>query len=245
MVAVWRPVKPYARAGWRPIQRYGERVLAVATIIMTLAAIWMAFKYAPTDALQGDVQRIEYFHVAIAWIAFLAFFVVFVASLMYLWRRDERWDWVARSAAEIGTVFTTLVLITGSLWGHIIWGAWWAWDARLTTTLILWFIYVGYLLLRSYTGRSAGGARAAAVLGIVGFIDVPIDYLSVTWWRTLHPSYQVPLGQQAQAPASVVSTLLVAVLAFTLLFTFLLLLVYRLQRAQSVAQRLRARIELE
>ncbi|HEX6818205.1 MAG TPA: cytochrome c biogenesis protein CcsA [Ktedonobacterales bacterium] len=241
----WRSIRPFVVAGWRPVQRYGEPVLAAATVLAILAAVWMAFKYAPTDALQGDVQRIEYFHVAIAWVAFLAFFVVFGASLMYLWRRDERWDWMARSAAEIGTVFTTLVLITGSLWGHIIWGAWWAWDARLTTTLILWFIYVGYLLLRSYTGRSEGGARAAAVLGIVGFIDVPIDYLSVTWWRTLHPSYQVPLGQQAQAPASVVSTLLVAVLAFTLLYTFLMLLVYRLQRAQSMAQRLRARIELE
>jgi heme exporter protein C len=237
----WRSVE----AAWRPVQRYGEYVLAAATVLAVLAAVWMAFKYAPTDALQGDVQRVEYFHVALAWIAFLAFFVVFLASVMYLWRRDERWDWVARAAAEVGTVFTTLVLITGSLWGHTIWGTWWAWDARLTTTLILWFIYAGYLLLRSYTGRSESGARAAAVLGIIGFIDVPIDYLSVTWWRTLHPSYQVPLGQTAQAPASVVSTLLVAVLAFTLLFTFLMLLVYRMQRAQSVAQRLRAHIELE
>ena len=245
MEAAWRPVRPYAVAAWRPVQRYGEYALATATVVALMAAIWMAFEYAPTDALQGDVQRIEYFHVAIAWIAFFAFFMVFAASVMYLWRRDERWDWLARAAAEIGVVFTTLVLITGSLWGHIIWGAWWAWDARLTTTLILWFIYVGYLLLRSYTGRSAGGARAAAVLGIVGFIDVPIDYLSVTWWRTLHPSYQLPLGQQAQAPASVVSTLLIAVLAFSLLFSFLMILVYRLQRAQTLAQRLRAQTELE
>ena len=97
---------------------------------------------------------------------------------------------IARANAEIGTLFTTLVLVTGSLWGRPVWGAWWAWDARMTTTLILWFIYVGYLLLRSYTGRSEGGARTAAVLGIVGFVDVPIDYLSITWWRTQHPAPQ-------------------------------------------------------
>ncbi len=225
--------------------RYGEVALAGATALVMLLAIGMAFFYAPTEAVQGDVQRIEYIHVPIAWTAFLAFFIVFVASALYLWRNDERWDWLARSGAEIGTIFTTLALITGSLWGRPVWGAWWAWDARMTTTLILWFIYVGYLLLRSYTGRSAAGARAAAVLGIVGFIDVPIDYLSVTWWRTLHPALQLPLGQQAQAPASVVVTLMVALAAFTLLFGYLLFLVYRLQRLQSEALRLRARAELD
>ncbi len=225
--------------------RYGEVALAGATALVMLLAIGMAFFYAPTEAVQGDVQRIEYIHVPIAWTAFLAFFIVFVASALYLWRKDERWDWLARSGAEIGTIFTTLALITGSLWGRPVWGAWWAWDARMTTTLILWFIYVGYLLLRSYTGHSAAGARAAAVLGIVGFIDVPIDYLSVTWWRTLHPALQLPLGQQAQAPASVVVTLMVALAAFTLLFGYLLFLVYRLQRLQSEALRLRARAELD
>jgi heme exporter protein C len=225
--------------------RYGELALAGATALVMLLAIGMAFFYAPTEAVQGNVQRIEYIHVPIAWTAFLAFFIVFVASALYLWRKDERWDWLARSGAEIGTIFTTLALITGSLWGRPVWGAWWAWDARMTTTLILWFIYVGYLLLRSYTGRSAAGARSAAVLGIVGFVDVPIDYLSVTWWRTLHPALQLPLGQQAQAPASVVVTLMVALAAFTLLFGYLLLLVYRLQRLQSEALRLRARAELD
>ena len=229
----------------RPAARYGEVALGVAAALTMMVGIWAAFFYAPTEAVQGDVQRIEYFHVPMAWVAYLAFFIVFIASVMYLWRRDERWDWLARACAELGTVFTTLVLITGSLWGKPIWGTWWAWDARLTTTLILWFIYVGYLLLRSYTGRSEGGARAAAVLGIIGFIDVPIDYLSVTWWRTLHPALQVPLGGQPQAPAAVVSTLMLCLLAFTLLFAFLLIQVYRLQRLQSETLRLRARVEME
>jgi heme exporter protein C len=164
---------------------------------------------------------------------------------MYLWRRDERWDWAARASAEIGVVFTTLVLITGSLWGKAYWGTWWQWDARLTTTLVLWFIYVGYLLLRSYSGRSEGGARNAAVLGIVGFIVVPINYLSIYWWRTLHPDPQLPIGKPAQAPASVVITLLVAVVAFTLLYALLMLQVYRLQRLQTTVERLRTRVEFD
>lgn len=252
-VASRSPASPAERAvvagrgpAWfGPAARYGELVLGVAAAVTMMIGIWAAFFYAPTEAVQGDVQRIEYFHVPMAWVAYLSFFIVFVASIAYLWRRDERWDFVARSGAELGTVFTTLVLITGSLWGKPIWGTWWAWDARMTTTLILWFIYVGYLLLRSYTGRSEGGARSAAVLGIIGFVDVPIDYLSVTWWRTLHPALQVPLGGEPQAPASVVSTLMLCLLAFTLLFAFLMIQVYRLQRLQSETQRLRARIEME
>jgi heme exporter protein C len=236
---------PRAPAWLEPVRRYGEYALGAGAALGILVTLWLALIYAPTDALQGDVQRIEYIHVPMAWVAYLAFFIVFVASVMYLWRGSERWDLLARASAEVGTVFTTLVLITGSLWGKPVWGTWWQWDARLTTTLILWFIYVGYLLLRAYTGRSDGGARAAAVLGIVGFVDVPINYLSVTLWRTLHPSLQVPLGQQPQAPASVVTTLMISMLSFTLLFTFVLLQVYQLQKAQGEALRLRARVEID
>lgn len=227
------------------VRRYGDLGLAAASAITILASTVMAFLYAPTDANQGDVQRIEYFHVAIAWIAYLAFFVVCLAGALYLWRRDERWDWVARASAEIGTVFTTLVLITGSIWGKASWGTWWQWDARLTTTLVLWFIYAGYLLLRSYTGRTETGARNAAVLGIVGVFAVPINYLSIYWWRTLHPAPQIPIGQAPKAPASVVVTLLMAVLAFTLLYALLLVQVYRLQRAQTSIERLRSRVDVD
>lgn len=228
-----------------PAARYGEYALGAATALSVVVWLWAAFFNAPTDAVQGDVQRIEYLHVPMAWVAYLAFFVVFAASILYLWRRDPRWDLLARASAEIGTVFTTLVLITGSLWGRTIWGTWWAWDARLTTTLILWFVYVAYLLLRSYTGLSEGGARAAAVLGIAGFVDVPINYLSVTWWRTLHPQLQVPLGGSPQAPPPVVLALMIGFLTFTLLYVFLMIQVYRLNAFSRAAQLLRAQAELD
>ncbi|MFI5271623.1 MAG: cytochrome c biogenesis protein [Ktedonobacterales bacterium] len=234
-----------------PAARYGEYALGAATVVTLLLSIWMAFGYAPTDYAYSptnialdEVQRIEYFHVPIAWVAYLAFFVVAVAGILYLWRKDERWDWLARASAEIGTVFTTLVLITGSLWGRGALGWWWVWDARLTTSLLLWFVYAGYLLLRSYTGRSESGARAAAVLGIVAFVGVPINYLSVTWWNTQHPPREVLGGGSNQSPPQVVITVLVCLLAFTLLFCFLLLQAYRLQRMQSQALGLRARAEL-
>lgn len=224
-----------------------ERVVAglgLATALGMLASIWAIFAYAPTDAVQGVAQRIFYFHVPIAWDAYLAFFVVFAASVAYLWRKDERWDWLARASAEIGTIFTTLVLITGSIWARPIWGTWWTWDERLTTSLILWFIYVGYLMLRSYMGRTAASARSAAVLGIVGFIDVPINYLSVKWWRTIHPAtgYIVQNGQ-SQLPPAALQAFLLSLLTFTLLFAFLLVLVYHLERIQATAARIRARLD--
>ncbi len=227
------------------LRRYGIIVLGAATALGMMASIWGAFLGAPTDAIQGDVQRIFYFHVPMAWDAYLAFFLVFLASIVYLWRKDERWDWLARASAEIGTIFTTLVLITGSIWGRAVWGTWWQWDPRLTTTLILWFIYVGYLLLRSYSDN-ARGARAAAVLGIVGFVDVPIDYLSVTWWRSLHPAstYIVENGSAALPPAALLA-FFVSLITFTLLFAFLLVLGFRLQQLQSTTRVLRGYVDLD
>jgi heme exporter protein C len=169
--------------------------------------------------------------------------VVCGASILYLWRKDERWDWIARGGAEIGIVFTTLTLITGSLWGRPIWGAWWTWDPRLTTTLILWFIYVGYLLVRTYMGRTASAARAAAVVGILGFVDVPINYLSTTWWRTQHPSLMVTTNNAGHLTGPALFAMFIALAAFTLLFGFLLLQVYRLEHLQTAALRVRARVE--
>jgi heme exporter protein C len=140
----------------------------------------------------------------------------------------------------VGVVFTTLTLISGSLWGRPIWGTWWQWDARLTTTLILWFIYVGYLVMRSYMGRSDEGARAAAVVGILGFFGVPIVYESVNWWNTLHPSQFVLEGQ---LPGSMLLALMIALVTFTLLFVFLLIQVYKLHSLRAATDELRARVE--
>ena len=215
--------------------------LLTLTFIGMMTSILMIFLYVPTDAIEGIPQRIFYFHVPIAWIGMLAFGVLAVASIGYLWKKDERWDWLARASAEVGTIFITLALITGSIWGRTTWGTWWTWDARLTTTLILWFIYIGYMMLRSYMGRTPASARSGAVLAIIGVIDVPIIYESVNWWRTLHP--QAEVGTPGALPPEVVLTLMISLVTFTLLYSFLMVQIYQLQKMQALAQQLHANIE--
>ncbi len=206
-----------------------------------MISLWMIFIYAPTDAIEGNAQRIFYFHVPSAWIGMLAFGVLALSGTGYMVTKDERWDWLARAAAEIGAVFITLALITGSIWGRTTWGAWWTWDPKLTATLILWFMYIGYLMLRSYMGRTSASAYAGAVLGIVGVVDVPIIYLSVQWWRGQHPTAEV--GVPGALPPSVVLTLMVSLATFTLLYCFLMVQLYQLQKLQTLTQRLRASVE--
>src|SRR6266566_7133504 len=215
--------------------------LLTLTFIGMMTSIFMIFLYVPTDAIEGIPQRIFYFHVPIAWIGMLAFGIMAVASIAYLLKKDERWDWLARASAEIGAVFITLALITGSIWGRTTWGTWWTWDARLTTTLILWFIYIAYIMLRSYMGRTPASARAGAVLAIIGFVDVPIIYESVNWWRTLHP--QAAVGVQGALPPEVVFTLMVSLVTFTLLYSFLMVQIYQLEKMQTLTSRLRASLE--
>jgi heme exporter protein C len=216
-------------------------VLGITSFLGMMVSIWMIFLYAPTDAIEGQPQRIFYFHVPVAIIGMLAFGVVAVASIGYLWKKDERWDWAARASAELGAMFITLALITGSIWGRSSWGTWWTWDARLTTTLILWFIYIGYMMLRSYMGRTEAGARAGAVLAIIGVIDVPIIYESVNWWRTLHP--QPELFTPGALPPEVTLTFMVSLITFTAFFSLLMIQIYQLQRAQALAQRMRVELE--
>ncbi|MBV9690463.1 MAG: cytochrome c biogenesis protein CcsA [Ktedonobacteraceae bacterium] len=212
-------------------------ILGVLSFAGMMMSIWMIFLYAPTDAIQGQPQRIFYFHVPMAWIGMLGFIVLTIAGIVYLCSRDERWDWVARASAEVGAVFLTLALTLGSIWGKTTWGTWWTWDPKLTTALILWFIYIGYNMLRSYTGRTESGARAAAVFAIVGVIDVPIIYEATNWWRTLHPAAQV--GVAGALPNAVVATLLVSLTTFTLLYSFLMVQLYQLQKLQTHIQRRR------
>lgn len=217
-------------------------VLGALSLLGMMLSLWMIFLYATEDHLQGPVQRIFYFHVPMAWVGMLSFVVLTVASIGGLIRRDERWDWAARAAAEIGTVFITLALISGAIWGKPIWGTWWVWDPKLTATLILWFMYVGYLMMRNYMGRTPDSARIGAVLAVVGVIDVPIIYLSVQWWRGQHPTAMIGVPS-ADLPTSAVLTLMVALVTFTLLYCFLMTQVYQLQRLQTLAQRLRAIVE--
>jgi heme exporter protein C len=196
-------------------------ILAIASGVTVLIALYMTFLYAPTDSVQGPVQRVFYLHLPMAWIAYLAFFVVFVASIAYLVKRNRRWDQLARSSAEVGLVFTTLVLITGSIWGRPIWGTFWEWDARLTTTLILWFIYLGYFMVRAYIPDQERAMRYASVIGIIGFIDVPIIHMSVRWWRTLHPEPVVTQSGGPAMPDSMLYTLAVSLVAFTIFYVAL------------------------
>lgn len=152
----------------------------------------LAFATSPPDRDMGHLQKIMYVHVPAAWSAFVCFFIVFVASVHYLWRREERSDLLAASAAEVGTVFTALTLVLGSIWGRPTWGVWWTWDARLTSTAVLLVIFVGYLALRSFADDPDRQARWSAAVGILGALNVPIVYMSVKWWRTLHQVQSSP-----------------------------------------------------
>ncbi len=155
-----------------------------------------ALVVAPTEQTMGDVQRIFYYHVPSGWVAVLCFFVNFLASIVYLWKRSAASDALAAASAEVGVVFCTVLLITGPLWARPVWGIWWTWDARLTTTLVLWLIYVSYLVLRRF---AAGGQTQvlAAAFAIFGFVDVPIVYMSIRWFRTQHPSPVMGGGQDS------------------------------------------------
>jgi heme exporter protein C len=208
--------------------------LAVAVLVALAAFAYFAFVFAPEDALQGAMQRIFYIHVPSAWICFVAFGVTFASSIAYLSSRKEKWDTLAASSAEIGTLFTTVVLATGMMWGHAIWGVYWTWEPRLTSFLVLWLLYLGYLAVRAYVPDPARRARFSAVIGIIAFIDVPIIYLSVNWWRTLHPQQVVVTGGGPHMPATMLIALMVGLATFTLVYVYLMRL--RLDVARLATQ---------
>jgi heme exporter protein C len=203
----------------------GLGALAAALTAIGLAA---AFAYAPSDAVQGNVQRIMYVHVPAVLTAYAAIGAVLVASVAYLWRRQAAWDRVAVAAAELAVCFIGVTLATGSIWGKPTWGTWWAWDARLTSTAILFVIYLGYLLLRSVVEDPERAAVYAAVIGIVGALDVPIIHFSVQWWRTLHQPATLLRPQAPPIDPAMLATLLVNLAAFLCLFGYLATRRYRL-----------------
>ena len=181
-------VAPAARApGSRSIEWLG--VLALACVV---GAQVLGFVTSPPDRDMGDLQKIMYVHVPAAWNAFLAYFVVAIASLLYLWKGQERHDLLAASAAEVGAVLTALTLLLGSIWGRPTWGIWWTWDARLTSTAVLLLIFVGYLALRSFVDEPDRRAQWSAAVGLLGALNVPIVYMSVKWWRTIHQMQSSP-----------------------------------------------------
>jgi heme exporter protein C len=225
-----------------------ERALRRSSLWMGIALVLVAGVYVralaftPEEATQGLAQKIFYIHAPSAWVAFLAFGIVGVCSLLYLFLRDPRLDQCAASSAEVGTVFTTVVLVTGPIWGKTIWGAWWTWDARLTLTLFLWFIYLAYLVLRTAVEEPGRRARYSAVLGILGALLVPFIHVSVYLFRTLHPMPVVLRPGRPELPGSMLVTILFSFGAFTIFYFALLARRYawaRLvdARAQSEADR--------
>jgi heme exporter protein C len=181
---------------------------------------FLIFKVAPTERIMGDVQRIFYFHVALAISSYLAFTGVFVSSIIFLWRKNLFWDTIAYSSAEIGVLFATLVLITGSLWARPVWNVWWAWDPRLITMLILWFIYVGYFLLRKGINDWMMRARYSAVIGIIGFLDIPVVRLATKWWRSIHPRLKSEGGGLDPVMLQIMIFSMVTFFIFTILLFF-------------------------
>ncbi len=217
-----------------------KTVLAVTTGVMMLIDIWLIFMVAPTDSVLGHVQRVFYFHVPIAIMSFLAFFVVFIASLGYLIKRTPKWDAIAHASAEVGVIFVTLALLTGIIWARPIWNTWWTWEPRLTTTMILWLIYVAYLMVRSYAPSQSKGAIYGAVVGILGFIDVPIVYYSVVWWRSIHPSPVVgPFAQADALDSTMAWILLYSFITFIFFFAYMVTERIELRNTEEALGRIR------
>jgi len=201
------------------------------TFFVVLTSIYLIFMWVPNERVMGSVQKIFYYHVSAAWISFMAFFVVFISGVLYLSTRNKKWDIIGVSSAEIGVLFTTIVLITGPIWARPVWNAWWTWDARLTTTLILWFIYLAYLMLRAAINEEEKKERIAAVFGIIGFIDVPIVWFSIRWWRTIHPVVLDSTGFAMSPKMSL--TLLISVISFTFLYILLLKNLYFVKKTRG------------
>ena len=220
-----------AKTGTRGAQRF----FGWATAVGLTATVVIGLFVVPPDATQGDVQRLMYMHVPAAWLAFGSFAVVFVASLAYLKTGHIRWDRVAVASAEIGVLFCFLTIALGSLWGRPVWGAWWTWDPRLTTTALLLLIYVGYLSLRRVADSTTRRARWSAVIGVVGFVDVPIVHLSVVWWRSLHQQATVLRPGAPTMAGSMLATLLLAVVAFSFAYGYLMAVRLRVGRLEERA----------
>lgn len=204
--------------------------LIVVAVVLVAAVYVRALVFTPVEAVQGPAQKIFYIHVPSAWVAFLAFGIVGVTSVVYLFLKDPRLDLFAASAAEVGMVFTTAVLVTGPIWGKPIWGTWWTWDARLTLTLFLWFVILAYLILRTAVHEPGQRARYSAVLGILGALLVPFIHVSVYLFRTMHPMPVVLRPGRPTLPGDMLATLLFGFAVFTFLFAALLRYRYALAR---------------
>jgi heme exporter protein C len=208
--------------------------LGITATAAAILASWMGLVWAPTDAVQGDVYRVIYVHVPTAWLAYLAFVIVFLASVGWLWTRRPWFDALAVASAEIGVLFTGLFIVAGSIWAKPTWGVWWTWDPRLVTTAIMFLMYLGYLLLRSLSTDFERRATRAAVLGVIAVVDIPIVHLSVLWMNSVHQLPTVArIGAGPALDAQMGMTLGVSVIAFTLVYLALLVERMELERRRQ------------
>ncbi|MFQ6122007.1 MAG: cytochrome c biogenesis protein [Dehalococcoidales bacterium] len=211
-------------------------ILLWSSVALMVAAQYLIFVYVPTEETMGIVQRIFYLMVPTGWLSLLSFLIVFIGSILYLVKRESKWDIIAYSSAELGIIFTSLALLTGAIWAKPVWGVWWAWEPRLTSTLVLWFIYLAYFVVRSFATEEPRGATFAAVVGIVGFIDLPIIVLATTLWRGMHPG---PMIFQGGLAPPMLLTLLVSLTAFTALYFLLLIQRVSMKSDQIEVKRLK------
>ena len=203
--------------------------LLIASAVGMAATLWLVFMWVPTEQNLGISQRIFYFHVPLGWLGMVSIVIVAFASVMHLVTGRRRWDDLAYSTAELGIIFATLILVTGAIWAKPAWGVWWVWDPKLTTTLVLWFIYAGYLMIRVYGPAGTQGKRFASVIALIGAIDAPIIYKATDWWRTAHPDNNIPSDLNSQ----MLLTLLASVIAFTILYAYMLSERYALRKSES------------
>jgi len=218
-------------------------VVKLAAALAMAAAGYAIFFIAPDEQTMHAIQRIFYIHVASAWTAGVAFLVVALAGVLYLVKRQPRFDWLGVAAAETGVTFTSIVLITGPIWAKPIWGIWWTWDARLTLTFVLWLMYIAYLLLRSLVEDPQRRSVVCAVYGIFAFADVPLVYFSIQWWRTQHPQPVIGGGQGSGLDPTMWRVLLFTWAAVSLLFALMVRQRYRLEAARHETEVLRQELE--
>ena len=210
-------------------------VLGGILLVAMILALYMAFIGAPRERTMGDLQRIFYFHVPSAMMGLIAFAVNCFASLMFLIKKDRKWDSLALSATEVGLMFFTIVLVTGPIWAKPVWFVWWTWSPRLTSSLVLWMLYVAYVLVRNYVPDPERRAMMSAVFGIVAFLDAPIVLFSIRWWRDQHPSAMLESGDLDPAMRP---TFLICIGAFALLLIYLMRRRYFLEQARLETERL-------
>jgi heme exporter protein C len=217
-----------------------KRVVSVVAFVLGLVSLYMMFIYAPTEKYMGDMQRIMYVHVPSAWMAYFSFVIMAIAGALFLWKKALIWDHVAHTAAELGIFFMSLVLITGSLWGRPVWNAWWVWDPRLTTALILWFALLGYLLLRASHMEIHFKRKVAAIYGIIGLVNVPLVHYSVEWWRSIHPI--VITHHEINMPPEMIYTLFTSAIFFLVFFGLLLLYRFSIHQYRDQVAQLKEQI---